>query len=221
MGLAAAHCNISEDMIYFRHIAMTATLSKPIREAFQKSSVLRSRDLESLGIWRAILGKLVKSGAIERVGWGLYALPDGEIGEHHTLAEVGKRVPRGIVCLISALRFHGLTTQQSPDVWLAIDGKAREPKLDSVSIRVVRSSGEALQAGRVEHTIEGVKVNIYCPAKTVADCFKFRNKIGLDVALEALRETWRGKRGTMDELLHYARICRVENVMRPYLESLT
>jgi predicted transcriptional regulator of viral defense system len=163
----------------------------------------------------------VESGVIGRIGRGLYALPDGEIGEHHTLAEVGKRIPKGIVCLISALRFHGLTTQQSPDVWLAIDGKAREPKLDSVSIRVVRSSGEALQAGREEHTIEGVKVNIYCPAKTVADCFKFRNKVGLDVALEALRETWRGKRGTMDELLHYARICRVENVMRPYLESLT
>lgn len=200
---------------------MNAVLPNSIREAFKNASVLRSRDLESLGIWRATLGKLVESGVIGRIGRGLYALPDGEIGEHHTLAEVGKRVPKGIVCLISALRFHGLTTQQSPDVWLAIDGKAREPKLGSVSIRVVRSSGEVLQAGREEHTIEGVKVNIYCPAKTVADCFKFRNKIGLDVALEALREAWREKRCMMDELLRYARICRVENVMRPYLESLT
>jgi len=199
---------------------VNATLPSSIREAFKSASVLRSRDLESLGIWRATLGKLVESGVIGRIGRGLYALPDGEIGEHHTLAEVGKRVPKGIVCLISALRFHGLTTQQSPDVWLAIDGKAREPKLDSVSIRVVRSSGEGPQAGREEHAIEGVKVNIYCPAKTVADCFKFRNKIGLDVALEALREAWREKRCTMDELLRYARICRVENVMRPYLESL-
>lgn len=198
-----------------------ATLPCPIREAFKNASVLRSRDLESLGIWRATLGKLVESGLIGRIGRGLYSLPDGEIGEHHTLAEVGKRVPKGIVCLISALRFHGLTTQQSPDVWLAIDGKAREPKPDSLSIRVVRSSGKILQAGREEHTIEGVKVNIYCPAKTVADCFKFRNKIGLDVALEALRESWREKRCTMDEFLRYARICRVENVMRPYLESLT
>ena len=212
---------MSAHVFYFRHYEMTVTLHKLIREAFKKTSVLRSRDLESLGIWRATLGKLVERGVIGRIGRGLYALPDGEIGEHHTLAEVGKRVPKGIVCLISALRFHGLTTQQSPDVWLAIDGKAREPKLDSVSIRVVRSSGEALQAGREEHTIEGVKVNIYCPAKTVADCFKFRNKIGLDVALEALREAWREKRCTMDELLRYARICRVENVMRPYLESLT
>lgn len=212
---------MSDNVIYFRRIGMNATLPHPLRVAFEKSSVLRSRDLESFGIWRATLGKFVESGVIERIGRGLYALPDGEIGENHTLAEVGKRVPKGIVCLISALRFHGLTTQQSPDVWLAIDGKAREPKLDSVSIRVVRSSGEALEAGREEHTIEGVKVNIYCPAKTVADCFKFRNKIGLDVALEALREAWREKRCTMDELLRYARICRVENVMRPYLESLT
>jgi predicted transcriptional regulator of viral defense system len=162
----------------------------------------------------------VKSGAIERVGRGLYCLPDGEIGENHTLAEVGKRVPKSIVCLISALSFHGLTTQQSPEVWLAIDGKARQPRLDSISVRVVRSSGDALQAGREEHLIEGVRVNIYGPAKTVADCFKFRNKIGLDVTLEALREVWREKRCTMDELLSYARICRVENVMRPYLESL-
>lgn len=200
---------------------MMAALHKPIREAFKNTSVLRSRDLESLGIWRATLGKLVENGVIERVGRGLYALPDGEIGENHTLAEVGKRVPKGILCLVSALRFHGLTTQQSPDVWLAIDGKAREPKLDSVCLRIVRPSGEALLAGREAHVIEGVKISIYCPAKTVADCFKFRNKIGLDVALEALREAWRAKRCTMDELLRHARICRVENVMRPYLESLT
>jgi len=200
---------------------MNPALHQPIREAFKNTSVLRSRDLESLGIWRAKLGKLVESGILERIGRGLYSLPDGEIGEHHTLAEVGKRVPKGIICLVSALRFHGLTTQQSADVWIAIDGKSREPKLNSVSLRIVRPSGEALQAGREEHTIEGVKVSIYCPAKTVADCFKFRNKIGLDVALEALRETWRAKRCTMDELMRYARVCRVENVMRPYLESLT
>lgn len=200
---------------------MTPSLPKPVRKAFERSSVLRSRDLESCGIWRASLGKLVKSGNIERIGRGLYALPDGKITENHTLAEVGKRVPKGIVCLISALRFHGLTTQQSPEVWLAIDGKAREPRMDSVSIRIVRSSGMALESGREEHDIEGVKVSIYCPSKTVADCFKFRNKIGMDVALEALRETWREKRSSMDELMHYARICRVENVMRPYLESLT
>ena len=212
---------MSKNIDDIRRSEMAAILHTLIRKAFAKSSVLRSRDLESLGIWRATLGKLVEAGIIERVGRGLYVLPDGKIGENHTLAEVGKRVPNGIVCLISALRFHGLTTQQSPEVWLAIDGRAREPKLDSVSIRVVRSSGDALRGGREEHLIEGVRVGIYCPAKTVADCFKFRNKIGLEVALEALRETWREKRSTMDELMRYARVCRVENVMRPYVESLT
>lgn len=212
---------MSDNVVNFRRFEMKPSLPASIRKAFEKSSLLRSSDLEACGIWRATLGKLVKAGAITRVGRGLYTLPDGEIGENHTLAEVAKRAPKGIVCLLSALRFHGLTTQQPHEVWLAIDGKARAPQMDHLSIRIVRSSGEALQAGREEHLIEGVKVNIYCPAKTVADCFKFRNKIGLEVALEALKETWREKRCSMDELMNYARICRVANVMRPYLESLT
>ncbi|HEY5777513.1 MAG TPA: type IV toxin-antitoxin system AbiEi family antitoxin domain-containing protein [Chthoniobacterales bacterium] len=200
---------------------MTTAIPNAIQKAFKKSSVLRSRDLESHGIWRATLGQLVKKGVIVRVGRGLYTLTEGEVGENHTLAEAGKRIPNGIVCLLSALRFHGLTTQQPHEVWLALDGKAREPRVDHIPLRIVRSSGEALHAGQEEHLIEGVAVKIYCPAKTVADCFKFRNKIGLDVALEALRETWREKGCTMDDLTRYARICRVGNVMRPYLESLT
>lgn len=208
-------------MDIIRHIEMSAFLPNPVQRAFEKSSVLSSRDLESCGIWRATLGTLVKKGAITRIGRGLYTLPDGEVGENHTLAEIGKRVPKGVVCLLSALRFHGITTQQPHEVWLAIDGKARAPRVKHLSIRIMRSSGEALAAGREEHMIEGVRVNVYGAAKTVADCFKFRNKIGLEVAMEALRETWREKCCTMDELIRYARICRVENVMRPYLESLT
>ncbi|HEY5778691.1 MAG TPA: type IV toxin-antitoxin system AbiEi family antitoxin [Terrimicrobiaceae bacterium] len=149
---------------------------------------------------------LVKKGVVTRVSRGLYMLTDGEISESHPLAEVCKRVPKGIVCLLSALRFHGLTTQQPHEVWLALDGKARQPRVDHLALRIVRSSGEALRAGQKEHLIEGVSVKIYCPAKTVVDCFKFRNKIGLDVALEALRETWKEKRCTMDELMRYARI---------------
>jgi len=205
----------------YQHIEMSAVLPKSALKAFKKSQLLRSRDLESLGIWRASLGELVKRGAISRIRRGLYTLPDAEITENHTLAEIGKRVPNGIICLLSALRFHGLTTQQPYEVWIALDGKAREPHVDQLTLKVIRSSGEALAAGCDEHLIEGVVVKIYRPAKTVVDCFKFRNKIGLDVALEALREAWRGKRCTMDEIMHYARICRMENVMRPYLESLT
>jgi predicted transcriptional regulator of viral defense system len=192
-----------------------------IKSAFKTSSILRTRDLEAHGIWRANLRDYVEQGVLTRIGRGLYTLVGVEAGENHSLAEIGKRVPQGTVCLLSALRFHELTTQQPHETWLALDGKARSPKTDSLALRIVRFTGAALQEGREEHVIEGVPVKIYNLAKTVADCFKFRNKIGLDVALEALRETWRARRCSMSELMRYARVCRVANVMRPYLESLT
>ena len=208
-------------MNIYRHIEMAEKCPSAIKSAFKTSSVLRTRDLEAHGIWRAKLRDFVEQGVLQRVGRGLYTRVGGQAGENHSLAEVGKRVPRGAVCLLSALRFHGLTTQQPHEVWLALDGKARVPKTDSLALRIVRFSGAALREGQELHVIEGVPVKIYNPAKTVADCFKFRNKIGLDVALEALRETWRGRRCDISELMHYARVCRVANVMRPYLESLT
>src|SRR5579859_3136746 len=182
--------------------------------------VLRSRDLAQHGIAREYLTRLTQAGLLERTGRGLYVLPDAELTEHHSLAEVAKRVPAGIVCLLSALRFHDLTTQAPFEVWLALPPTARHPRSGSPPLRVVRFSGPALTEGVEEHVIEGVRVRVYNPAKTVADCFKYRNKIGLDVALEALRETWRARRATMDELWHYAEVCRVATVMRPYLESL-
>ena len=205
----------------YRHIEMTGKLPSLIESAFKTSSILRTRDLEAHGIWRANLRDYVEQGVLTRIGRGLYTLVGVEAGENHSLAEVGKRVPQGTVCLLSALRFHGLTTQQPHETWLALDGRARSPKTDSLALRIVRFTGSALSEGREEHVIEGVPVKIYNPAKTVADCFKFRNKIGLDVALEALRETWRARRCGMSELMRYARVCRVANVMRPYLESLT
>lgn len=205
----------------YRHIEMTEKLPSLIESAFKTSSILRTRDLEAHGIWRANLRDYVEQGILTRVGRGLYTLVGVEAGENHSLAEVGKRVPQGTVCLLSALRFHELTTQQPHETWLALDGRARSPKADSLALRIVRFTGSALSEGREEHVIEGVPVKIYNPAKTVADCFKFRNKIGLDVALEALRETWRARRCGMSELMRYARVCRVANVMRPYLESLT
>jgi predicted transcriptional regulator of viral defense system len=204
----------------YRHIEMTGKLPSLIEYAFKTSSILRTRDLEAHGIWRANLRDYVEQGVLTRVGRGLYTLVGVEAGENHSLAEIGKRVPQGTVCLLSALRFHELTTQQPHETWLALDGKARSPKADSLALRIVRFTGSALSEGREEHVIEGVPVKIYNPAKTVADCFKFRNKIGLDVALEALRETWRARRCGMSELMRYARVCRVANVMRPYLESL-
>lgn len=183
-------------------------------------SLIRPRDLTERGLPTVALTRLVRQGRLQRVGRGLYALPDRPVSEHNTLAEVARKHPQAIVCLLSALRFHDLTTQSPFEVWLAIPNKARAPKMDYPPLRIVRFSGEALTVGVEDHVIDGVPVRVTSVARTVADCFKFRNKIGLDVALEALQEAWRAKRVSMDELWHYATLCRVTNVMRPYMESL-
>ena len=185
----------------------------------EQKGVLRPRDLDPHGIPRTYLSRLCERGLLHRVGRGLYVLPNADVSEHHTLAEACKRVPHGVVCLLSALRFHRLTTQSPFEVWLAIGSKVWHPQVDYPTLRFVRFSARALEAGVEEHSIEGVTVHVYNPAKTVADCFKYRNKIGLDIALEALRDCRRQRRCTHDELWHYATICRVTNVMRPYMEA--
>ena len=164
----------------------------------RRAGVLRPRDLAPHDISRQYLLRLERRGRLQKVGRGLYMTSESHLPEHHSLVEACKRVPRGIICLLSALRFHNLTTQAPFEVWIAIDDKAWLPKVDNPRLRVVRFSGEALTAGIEEHVIEHVNVRIYGPAKTVADCFKYRNKIGLDVALEALRDCWRQRRATMD-----------------------
>ena len=186
----------------------------------RKVGILRPRDLEAQGIPREYLRRLLEEGSIKRIGRGLYSLVDAEITESHDLAEAAKAIPQGVLCLITALQYHGLTTQIAHQVWIAIDPKARLPKKTNAPVKIVRFSGVALTSGIEEKRIENVPVRIYCPAKTVADCFKYRNKVGLDVALEALRDCWRQRLSSMDELWRYAKICRVSNVMRPYLESL-
>jgi predicted transcriptional regulator of viral defense system len=197
-------------------VIMTPVLPK----AFKKAPVQRMRDLESLGISRPRVRSLVDQGILEKASRGLYVLRSADVSENRTLAEVGKKVPHGVICLLSALRFHDLTTQSPHQVWVALERSAWTPKVDHISLKIVRYSGEAFEEGHQEHLIEGVPVRITSPAKTVADCFKYRNKIGLDVALEALREVRRKRLCTMEELMHFARICRVANVMKPYLESM-
>jgi len=183
--------------------------------------VLRPRDLAALGVTRATLARLLAQGKLVRLGRGLYGAPDAQgRTEHQALVEVANRVPHGIFCLLSALRFHNLTTQSPFDVWVAIDRKAWRPRIEYPPLRVFRFSGPALAEGVETHTVQGAQLRVYSPAKTVADCFKYRNKIGIDIALEALRDAWRGRRVTMDELHRFSQICRVERVMRPYLESL-
>jgi predicted transcriptional regulator of viral defense system len=183
--------------------------------------LIRPRDLTERGLPTVVLTRLLRQGRLQRVGRGLYALPDRPVSEHNTLAQVARKHPQAIVCLLSALRFHDLTTQSPFEVWLAIPNKPRSPKMDYPPLRIVRFSGAALTRGIEDHVIDGVPVRVTSVARTVADCFKFRNKIGLDVALEALQEAWRSKRVSMDELWRHATLCRVANVMRPYMESLS
>lgn len=196
------------------------TTAERLIDLARSRGLIRPCDLAPLGIPRVSLTRAVRRGQLERVGRGLYGLPGREVSAYGSLAEVARRVPKGVVCLLSALRFHGLTTQAPFEVWLAIENKALAPKLDYPPLRIVRFSGVALTEGVEEHVVDGVTVRVTGVAKTVADCFKYRNKIGLDVALEALREAWRGKRMTSDDLWRYAKVCRVANVMRPYLDSL-
>jgi predicted transcriptional regulator of viral defense system len=186
----------------------------------RKTGAVRSRDLEARGIPRVYLTRLVRRGRLERVGRGLYRLSDAHATEHRSLAEAAKRVPHGVVCLLSALRFHGLTTQIPFQVWMAIHHKAWAPRADGPPLRVIRMSGAALESGVETHRIDGVEVRVFSPAKTVADCFKFRSKVGLDVALEALRDYRRAHPAGMGELWRYARTDRVSRVIRPYLEAL-
>jgi predicted transcriptional regulator of viral defense system len=197
------------------------TAAERLIDLVRNQGLIRPRDLAPLGIPRVSLTRAVRRGELERIGRGLYGLPGRPVSAHGVLAEVASRVPKGVVCLLSALRFHGLTTQAPFEVWLAIENKAIAPKLDYPPLRIVRFSGAALTEGVEEHVVDGVTVRVTGVAKTVADCFKYRNKIGLDVALEALREAWREKRMTSEDLWCYAKVCRVANVMRPYLESLT
>lgn len=190
-----------------------------IKDAASRQGVLRLRDLRAQGIHPEYVRRLEHQGFLTRIGWGLYVPAAADLTSAHTVAEATKRVPEATVCLLSALQLHGIGTQLPRQVWLAIDRKSRLPNVGKLPIRFVRFSGQALSAGVEERTIEGISVRLYSPAKTVADCFKYRNKIGMDVAIEALWACRREKKCSADQLWRYARICRVANVMRPYLEA--
>ena len=187
----------------------------------RRKQIVRAQDLDVAGIPRNYLTRLVERGQLQRLGRGIYAAETLPASEHISLLEVSRRVPKAVICLLSALKFHEIGTQVPHEVWIAIDVKAWAPKIDSPAVRIVRFSGNALHFGIQQKKISGLEIRVYSPAKTVADCFKFRNKIGMDVALEALRDCYRQKKASMDELWEAAKICRVANVMKPYLESLS
>ena len=182
--------------------------------------VLRSRDLATHSIAREHLRRLVREGRLSRIERGLYTLPEADQGEHHRFAEMSRRVPGGVVCLLSALAFHHLTTQAPCEVWLALERDTHRPQVTQWPLRIVRFSGLARSFGIEEHQVESVPIRVYSPAKTVADCFKYRSKLGQSVALAALRETWRTRKATISELWEAAQVCRVTSIMRPYLEII-
>ena len=194
--------------------------TEQILELARNSGVVSTVDVRCHGIHHEYLRRMCARGELVRVGRGLYSLPGADVTIHHGLVQAAKAVPRGVICLLSALRFHEIGTQTPCEVWIALDRRAARPQTRSFKTRFVRFSGKALSEGINEFTIEGVQVRIYDPAKTVADCFKYRNKIGLDVALEALREVLRGQKCSIDELWKYAKICRVTKTMRVYMEAI-
>ena len=201
--------------------ATKATHEQRLMRLVRKHKLLRARDVAEQGLPTITLTRLVQAGRLDRVARGLYGLPGGATSEHRSLAEVALRVPKGVVCLLSALQLHEVGTQAPFEVWVAIPKRIASPRIDHPAIRVVRMSDDALTEGLQRKRIDGVEVPIFNPARTVVDCFRFRNKIGLDVALEALRDDWRERRFTMDELCHHATRQRVANVMRPYVEMVT
>ena len=198
-----------------------STLEQTVLALAERQPLLRARDLTAQALPTVVLSRLVAAGKLERVARGVYSLPGRALSEHRSLAEVALRAPRGVVCLLSALRVHGIGTQAPFEVWLAIPPHTPTPRRDQPALRVVRMSGPALTEGVEPIDIDGVRVPVFNANKTVADCFKYRNKIGVDVALEALRDGWAQRKLTMDALWHYAAVNRVANVMRPYLESVT
>lgn len=198
-----------------------STFEQAVLALAEQRPLLRARDLAAHGLPTMVLSRLVAAGRLERIARGVYSLPGRSLSEHRSLAEVALRVPQGIVCLLSALRVHGIGTHAPFEVWIAIPHNSPTPRLDQPALRAIRMSGPALSEGIEPMQIDGVIVPVFNPDKTVADCFKYRNKIGLDVALEALRDGWAQRKLTIDALWHYATIDRVAKVMRPYLESVT
>ncbi len=180
----------------------------------------RPRDVARLGITHYRLQRLVAQGRVERVGQGLYRLAEVEATEMETIAMVASAVPHAIVCLLSALRVHDIGTQSPHQVWLAIDRKARKPTRLPAKVSIVRFSGQMLTYGVITRPMQGVNVRLTNPARTVVDCFRYRRKVGLDVALGALRDAVRRRKATVSEIDRTAEVCRARTVLKPYLEAI-
>lgn len=200
---------------------MEALLTKPRMRAAGIGAFFRPRDIRSLDVSFRQLQQLVAGSVVEKVGRGLYRLSAVEPTELETVAMVASAAPNAIVCLLTALRIHEIGTQSPAAVWIALDRKRRKPRQLPARVRIVRFSGAMLTYGVVRRTMLGVSVSMTSPARTVVDCFRYRNKIGIDVAMEALRDAVRSRQATVDEILRAAEVCRIRTVIGPYLEALS
>ncbi|MCK5875707.1 MAG: type IV toxin-antitoxin system AbiEi family antitoxin domain-containing protein [Alcanivoracaceae bacterium] len=196
------------------------THSQRVLDLARQKGLLRTSDLDAIDAPRVVLTRLTAAGLLTKVGRGLYRLPSHSGSEHEGLAAIATKVPQAVFCLLTALQFHELTTQLPRQIWIAMPRGSHVPRIDYPPIKMVQMTGEVYMAGIEEYQRDGVKLRVYGAAKTVADCFKHRNKLGLDVALEALKDARAKRKATADDLWHYAKICRVANVMRPYLEAI-
>lgn len=186
----------------------------------RKKGIIKISALAQMGITRATVSRLVSENKLEKIATGLYCLPDAEFSEKESLIIVASRVPQAVFCLLSALQLHGLTTQLPRKVWFAMPKGSHTPKINYPPVKMIQYSNKAYDQGVEMIESDKIKLNVYNPAKTIADCFKHRTTIGIDVAIEALKEAYDKNKVTTDELWHYAKICRVANVMRPYLEAI-
>ena len=199
---------------------MNSARQEQALQVVREIGIARTAEIEARGVPRAQLYQLVRRGFVERLARGVYVVAGHAPTAEHTLAQVAKRVPAGVFCLLTALQFHGLTTQSPAEIWIALSEKARKPRVDYPRLRVARFSGAALTSGIETHQVEGVDIRVYSAAKTVADCSKYRNKVGVDVAVEALRDFRRAHRGGATDLARFAKVCRVTRVMQPYLDAI-
>jgi len=190
------------------------------RQLLSDHGMLRAREFEEHGISHSYIAKLADDGDLQRLARGVYATADHKATEHHDLAIIQKRIPHAVFCLRTALRFHELTTALPNRVHIAVERTKGEPTLEWPPLEVFHISESQFVAGIETHKLrEGPTIRMYSPARTVADCFKFRNRLGLDLALEALEDCLSQDRCTVDELLEFADVCRVKNVIRPYIEA--
>ena len=199
---------------------LSDTHTQRVLDLVGQKGLLRASDLDAIGAPRIVLTRLSAAGLLDRVGRGLYRLPDAQASEFESLGTIATKVPQAVFCLLTALQFHELTTQLPRQVWIAMPRGSHAPRFDYPPLKMVQFTGEAYAAGVEEVERDGVKLRVYGVAKTVADCFKHRNKIGLDVALEALKDARSRNKASSDDIWRYAKVCRVANVMRPYLESI-